>query len=69
MFDDIIVENGSWKFTGNKDLICACLSGKGCIQFPDKVNPFYPFVDVVSKDYTGKLCTRVWKFYPNKKDS
>lgn len=67
MHEDIVVSNGVWKFTGNPDLICKCLSGKGCIQFPEKSNNGNnPFVSEDSTKTSGKICERVWKFHSYK---
>lgn len=68
MHDDIQVTNGVWKFTGNPSLICKCLPGKGCIQFPEKNDPFNdnPFVSKDPTKASGKICTRVWKFHQYK---
>lgn len=67
MHEDIQVSNGVWKFTGNPSLICECLSGKGCIQFPEMSNNgSNPFVAEDSSKPSGKICTRVWKFQPYK---
>lgn len=66
MHEDIQVSNGVWKFTGNPSLICECLSGKGCIQFPERSNDgSNPFVAEDSTKPSGKICTRIWKFQPN----
>ena len=65
MHEDIKVTDGVWKFVGNPSLICVCLSGKGCIQFPERgYNGAYPFVNEDSTKTSGKICTRVWKFFP-----
>lgn len=65
MHNDIQVTNGVWKFVGNPELICECLSGKGCIQFPEKSNNGNnPFVSEDSTKTSGKICERVWKFHP-----
>ena len=67
MHEDIVVSNGVWKFTGNPEVACKCLSGKGCIQFPEKSNNGNnPFVSEDSTKTSGKICERVWKFHPYK---
>lgn len=64
MHEDIVVSNGVWKFVGNPELVCQCMSGKNCIQFPERKIETNPFLQL--KDSATKLCVRVWKFHSYK---